>query len=349
MLKLFPQNRALTEALEAEMSGNHSLAYEILSPFWKDVTEMPETVGLSVGESAEVYLRCGSVVGFLGRSRKIENAQEIARNLLKESLTRFQDLQLKEKIAECENNLSLTYERIGLISEAREHLQKALEVKIPNTHPTRLYSHIINSLLDLAESNYLLILENFALLESTFSEHANNLFKGCFFNNVGLALKNLDRNEEALEKLLTARYWFTKAEHFVYCGLVENNLARLYVRDERFIEAHHFAQKAENTFKLVGDISRNGYSLNTRAEIFLAEEEYEKALEYAEKSIDLLENDENLFYLVKTLKSKAVCLTKLGKKDEVKETIDQAFSIAENLDQKIIAELKKDIIPLIEN
>lgn len=349
MLKLFPQNQALTEALEAEMSGNHSLAYEILSPFWKDINEMPETEGLSVGESAEVYLRCGSVVGYLGRSRKIENAQKIARKLLKESLKRFQNLELKEKIAECENAIALTYERVGLIPEAREHLQKALEIEIPNTHPTRLYSHIICSLLDLAESNYLLILENCAVLESTFLEHANFLFNGCFFNNYGLALKNLDQIEEALEKLLTARYWFTKAEHFIYCGLVENNLARLYAKDERFIEAHHFAQKAENTFKLVGDISRRGYSLNTRAEIFLAEEEFEKAWEYADKSLDLLKNDENLFYLVKSLKSKAVCLTKLGKNDEVKETLDRAFEIAENLDQKVLVELKKEILPLCEN
>lgn len=349
MLKLFPQNRALSEALEAEISGNHSLAFEILSPFWSDLSKMPETDGLSVGESAEVYLRCGSVVGFLGRSRKIENAQEIARKLLGVALERFQDLDLKEKIAECENIIALTYERIGKIPEAREHLQKALEIEIPQTHPTRLYSHIIESLLNLAESNYLVILEHCAVQENIFLENANSLFKGCFFNNYGLALKNLNRNDEALEKLLTARYWFTKAEHFVYCGLAENNLARLYTKDGRFIEAHHFAQKAENTFKLVGDVSREGFSLNTRAEIFLAEENFEKALEFTENSLKILEVDENLFYKTKVLKTKGDCLTKLGKLAEAKPIFEKALQIADKLDEKIRIELKSEIQSTIES
>jgi tetratricopeptide (TPR) repeat protein len=304
MLKLFPQNPALSEALEAEMSGNHSLAFDLLSPFWKDFNETPNTEGLSEEAAAEVFLRCGSVAGFLGRSKRIKNAQEISRKLLNEALSRYEELGIDEKIAECENHLALTFERSGLIAEARPHLQNALSKNISETHPTRLYSHIIDSLLNLAESKDQEIVDDSIYLENIFREYANFLYKGSFYNNFGLGLKNLGRTDEALEKLLTARYYFTKAEHFVYCGLLENNLARLYCSEDRFVEAHHFAQKAENTFKLVGDISRRGFSLNTRANIFLAEENYEDALDFADKALAFWKMTKTSYILSKHIKPK---------------------------------------------
>ena len=301
----------LADVSEAEMDGDYSRAYQLLSVFWNDFRVQPNTAELSDDLVAEVFLRCGSVAGYLGRSRKIPEAQDVSRNLLTEAKQKFLQLGLEAKVAECDNYLALTYERIGDVRNARDYLNSAFSRDIPINHPIRLYSHIIDSLLNLVEKNYEGIIQSSIMLENLFQDCPNKIYQGCFYNNYGLALKNLDRTDEALDKFLSARHFFFEARHHQYCGLLENNIARLYTVSGQFKEAHNFASKAENTFKLVGDFSRQGYSLDTQANIFLAEGNYAKALEFAEKGIKFLNNGENMMFLLETHKTKIKTLIHL--------------------------------------
>ena len=59
----------LKEVSEAEMNGDYSRAYQLLSVFWNDFRIQPNTTELSDDLVAEVFLRCGSIAGYLGRSR----------------------------------------------------------------------------------------------------------------------------------------------------------------------------------------------------------------------------------------------------------------------------------------
>lgn len=325
----------LADVSEAEMNGDYSRAYQLLSVFWNDFRMQPNTTELSDDLVAEVFLRCGSIAGYLGRSRKLSEAQEISRNLLAEAKHKFLQLESETKIAECDNYLALTYERIGDVKNARDCLNRAFSRDIPVNHSTRLYSHIIDTLLNLAEKNYENIVQNCILLENLFQNCCNKIYQGCFYNNYGLALKNLERINEALDKFLTARHFFFEAGHHQYCGLLENNIAHLYIAKKQFKEAHNFADKAENTFKLVGDFCRQGYSLDTQASVFLAEENYEKALEYAEKGIRFLQNGENLMFLLETLKTKIKALTYINKHSEALECVAKAGQVAKQIDAEI--------------
>ena len=220
----------LNQTLKSEMCGDYSRAYQLLSVFWNDFRVKPNTSELSDDVVAEVFLRCGSISGYLGRLGKITEAQEVSKKLLFEAKQKFLTARNGNiKLAECNNYLALTYERTGDIKTAREYLEEAFEIKMSVDHPVRLFSHVIDSLLNLAEKNYEIIVQNCVLLESLFTDCPNKNLKGCFYNNYGLALKNLDKSNEALDKFLTARHLFFEMEHHQYCGLLENNIAHLYL------------------------------------------------------------------------------------------------------------------------
>lgn len=333
----------INEVFEAELIGDYSRAYQLLAVFWNDFRVKPDIRELPADIVAEVYLRCGSVAGYLGRSKQIGNAQEISRSLLTEAKERFIQLGAEAKISECENYLSLSYERVGDINNARQFLESAFMRNLPINHPSRLHSHIIDSLLKLAEKNFEEIVLSSPMLEGLFQQSDNNILKGCFYNHYGLALKNTGKPEEALDKYLTARYFFFEAGHHQYCGALENNIANLYLAEKQYKEAHNFAQKAENSFKLVGDFSRQGFSLDTRANIFLAEENFEKACEFSDKAIKLLQNGESLYFLVEAYLTKTKSLVRLERHAEAKELSEKAKEIVGKIDGKIEKNIVEEI------
>ena len=103
---------------QAELIGDYfesiSTAVRLLERFQDqpDIRELPADI------VADIYLRCGSIAGYLGRSKQFTDAQQISRNLLTEALERFIQLGAESKISECENYLALSFERIGDIKNA---------------------------------------------------------------------------------------------------------------------------------------------------------------------------------------------------------------------------------------
>ena len=146
-----------------------------------------------------------------------------------------------------------------------------------------------------------------------------------------------------MDKYLTARYFFFEAGHHQYCGALENNIANLYLAEKQYKEAHNFAQKAENSFKLVGDFSRQGFSLDTRATIFLEEENFEKACEFSDKAIKLLKNGESLYFLAEAYLTKTKSLVKLNRHTEAKEFSEKAKEIVSKIDGQIEKNIVEEI------
>lgn len=333
----------INEVFEAELIGDYSRAYQLLAVFWNDFRIKPDIRELPADIVADIYLRCGSIAGYLGRSKRLTDAQEISRNLITEAMERFIQLGAETKIAECENYLSLSFERVGDVKNAEIFLESAFNRNIPINHPTRLHSHIISSLLKIAKKNYGEIIQSSVALEGLFQQSENNIFKGCFYNHFGLALKNTGKTTEALDRYLTARIYFFEAGHHQYCGALENNIANLYLAEKQFKEAHNFAQKAENSFKLVGDFSRQGFSLDTRANIFLAEEKFEKAIEFSDKAIKLLKTGENINFLAEAFLTKTKILIELERHTEAAEFSAKAKEIVTEIDGPVEKNINNEI------
>jgi hypothetical protein len=112
-------NEVIQNAKQHESIGRYDDAAKILSKYWKNTNERPDTSELNKAEQAEVLLRCGSLAGYIGSCKQKKDAQEFAQTLITEASRLFWLSGDIEKIAECETSMAITYQRIGQLSEAR--------------------------------------------------------------------------------------------------------------------------------------------------------------------------------------------------------------------------------------
>jgi len=333
---------SLRKLFKLERCGKYEEALAELRDIWEDTTTFPNVEGFESREAAEIMLRCGSIIGFLGHNKQIPNAQEKSKNLLTEAHNRFLDIYDVEKIAECENYLALAYWRTGELNEAESFIEEALSHNLTISNNTRIYSHLTKSLIFLSSGRYEEIVKNCAKLETNFQKYGDAFLNGSFCTNLGLALKNLGNITESLKRLELARHYHQKSRHQIYLGTVENNLAQLYKLESRFSKAHEAIDNATKIFKQIKDKTREGFSLDTKAQIYFAERKYADALKTSEKAISILKKSENKAYLVETYMTKAKTLIYL--EDDVSTATLCLFQAVQLALTNISEEAAKDLI-----
>jgi tetratricopeptide (TPR) repeat protein len=298
----------LKQLLKFEKCGRYEEALAHLEDIWEDPSGLPRVDDFEPRAAAEIILRCGSLIGFHGHNNQIQDAQERSKNLLTEAHRRFLKIADREKTAECENYLALAYWRTGELVEAETWVESALAYHLPASNNTRIYSHLIKSLIFLSDGRYDEIVLNLGKIEADFMECGDAFLTGSFRTNLGLALKNLGRTTEALKNFELAGYYHRKSGHQIYLGTVENNLAQLYKTENRFGKAYAAINCALKIYKKVKDRTREGSSLDTKAQIYFAEGKYADALKTSEKSINILTKSENAAYLVESYSTKVKAL-----------------------------------------
>jgi tetratricopeptide (TPR) repeat protein len=294
----------LKKLFKFERCGKYDEALTELRDIWDDTTTFPNVEEFEPRAAAEIVLRCGSIIGFLGHNKQIPKAQEKSKNLLTEARNRFLDIYDVEKIAECENYLALAYWRTSELNEAESFIEEALSHNLTISNDTRIYSHLTKSLIFLSSGKYEEIVKDCAKLEDDFRKYGDAFLNGSFCTNLGIAYQELGKTSEALKNFELARYFHQKSRHQTYLGTVENNLAQLYKLVNRFAEAHKVVNNSTKIFKQIKDRTREGFSLDTKAQIYFAEGKYADALTLAEKSISILTKSENKAYLVESYLTK---------------------------------------------
>jgi len=298
-------NELVRELVALERSGLFEHALAELRGIWDDVTADPLVDDLDARVAANIRLRCGALIGFLGHSRQLPHAQDRSRNLLTSARSAFLESYQPEKIAECENYLALAYWRTGETNEAESWIEESRSHDIPEDCDARLYSHVIRQLILFSQKRFAEIYAEFGNLEQTFVEHADNFLAGGFYMNFGIAAKNLGDIAEALDAVQKGRDFFTLAGNRIQLAMAENNLSQLYKSEGRFIEAHQAIDRATEIFKTIGDRTREGFSLDSKALIYLDEGKFDAGLEAVEHGITILRNSENFGYLTETIATKA--------------------------------------------
>ena len=298
-------NELLRELLALERSGMFDQGLVELRGVWDDVTTDPVVDDLDARLAANIHLRCGALIGFLGHSRQLPLAQDRSRNLLTRARSAFLESYQPEKIAECENYLALAYWRTGETNEAESWIEESRSHDISDHCDARLYSHVIRQLILFSQKRFAEIYAEFGNLEPIFVEYADNFLAGNFYMNFGIAAKNLGDIAEALDAVQKSRDFFTRAGNKIQLAMAENNLSQLYKLEKRFVEAHQAIDRATEIFKTIGDRTREGFSLDSKALIYLDEGKFEAALEVVEQGIAILQKSENYGYLIETIATKA--------------------------------------------
>ena len=291
----------LKRLFKLERSGKYDEALAELRDIWDDITTFPNIEEYEPRAQAEIILRCGALIGFLGHNKQIPNSQEKSKNLLTEARNRFLKIYNVEKIAECENYLALAYWRTGELVEAETWIEESLSHSLLNSSDVKIYSLLIRSVILLANEKYEEVVSNLEPFQTDFQKYGDAFLNGSFCTNLGFALRNLGKTAEALEKYKLAIHFHQKSGHQIYLGTVENNRAYFYKSINRFVEAHEAIDSSTKIFKRIKDRTREGFSLDTKAQIYFAEGKYKEALKTSEKAIAILNRSENKAYLVESL------------------------------------------------
>src|ERR1044071_228464 len=223
---LLPQNeRARLRcqlAKELENVGNYETAREAMGDLWSRVGEYPVLHGLDEATAAEVLLRVGVLTGWIGSVKQIEAAQETAKNLITESIRRFEVLQDTLKVAEAQTELGYCYWRQGGFDEARVVLQEALG-RLPTDSEGRAIALLRLAIIEGALKRYNDALRIDLEAAPLFQKSINNAHRGKFHNQFGFVLKNLgamekrqDYIDRALIEFAAASFYFEQAGHTRY-------------------------------------------------------------------------------------------------------------------------------------
>jgi AraC-like DNA-binding protein len=317
----------IQNAKQHESIGRYDDAAKILAKYWKNTNERPDTSELNKAEQAEVLLRCGSLAGYIGSCNQKKDAQEFAQTLITEANRLFYLFADIEKIAECETYMASTYQRVGQLDEARGWINAALERGIDKHCEVRLYSHIIENLILFEEKKYVELVNKCKMIEPLFRNSQFYILQGDFNNSYAFGLMKTGDRNGALSRFKLAKTFYARTNHFLYLAGVENNLAILFKIEQVYTEAHQSAKVARETYKKLGDKTREGYSIDTQAQIYLAEGKYKEALKCANEAIAILQKGENYLYLENSLQTKNHIQLHLKDYSGLMETISEVIRI----------------------
>ena len=232
-------------AKQLEKAGDYEAACEAVSEFWPERDAPLNLNGLDEATTAEVLLRVGALAGWLGSTDQTEGSQEMAKNLITQSIDLFQHLGLAERVAEARGDLALSYWREGSYDEARISLVDALDCLGEKDSDLRalllIRAGIIEERTQQLHEAMRLYNEAAPLLDRS-EDHA---LKGTFHNEYGLVFRQLaapenreDYLDRALMEYTAASFHFERAGNTRYLARVENNLGYLFFKIGKYDDAH---------------------------------------------------------------------------------------------------------------
>jgi CheY-like chemotaxis protein/tetratricopeptide (TPR) repeat protein len=324
-------------AKELEEVGNYEAAREAMGELWSRVGERPVLEGLDKATAGEVLLRVGVLTGWLGSTKQIEGAQETAKNLISESITKFEALQDTGKVAEAQTEIAYCYWREGARNEARLWLREALSRLAGVDGETKLVTLLRGAIVERTSGRYndalRLLTEALPLVEQT----ANDALKGKVHNQFALVLRFLgvtehreDYIDRALIEYTAASYHFEQAGHTRYQACVENNLGFLFCAIKKFPEAHQHLDRAQALFTSMKDDVHTAQVDDTRARVLLAEGRVTEAEKIVHSAVQVLERGGEQSLLAEALTTHGLALARMGDHRLARRTLRRAIEVAQN-------------------
>jgi tetratricopeptide (TPR) repeat protein len=228
--------------------------------------------------------------------------------MLTSALGVFEHLGIAEKSAECENHIALTYSRTGEYSESRTWLDAAFARNLPATNIHRLATTMYGMLISVAELSFQPVLDVYRRNEGLFREWADDWIGSSFYLNAGVAFGESGQPEEAIRCFEIAGFRAERSSIKPSLASIQNELAHVFMSLGRYEKAHLSVDKGIDIYRQIGDESREGMLLDTKAAIFLEQGNFERALKTIERAINVLRDGENKGFLSEAYATEAKIL-----------------------------------------
>jgi tetratricopeptide (TPR) repeat protein len=326
-------------ALELRDNGDAKGALEIMRPLWRGVGTRPVTQGLQPETAADVLFCTGVLTGWIGNSNQIKEAQEIAKDLISESITYYQSNGFLSKTAEARSELAYCYWREGQVNEARIMLHEALERLPPQLGLKR--ARALLKLVDVEHSaaRHYDALKILTDNSDVFASITHLPVKASYHNELAITwgtLGTAENQPEYFQRALTeykaAEHQLKKAKNHIYCASVRNNEARVLSKLGRFKEAHRLSDQARKVAVRFKNRTLTAQFDSTRAEILIAEGRFKTAEAVARRAATALAKVRHRCWLADALILQAIAEARLGKQARTQIILQRAIKVAHEAD-----------------
>ena len=334
-----PDERAIFRcelAKQYEESGNYEAARDAMGELWRGIGEPPNVEGLDQRVMGRVWLRIGVIIGWLSTTNQIGSSQEIAKNYITQSIAIFESQGALKEVAEAQAEIAVCYGREGALDNARIMLSEALSKLTDHDGDLKGLTLLRSAIVEKLANRLTNALNTMTKAAPLFEASTNHALRGRFHNELATVLKNLGAAESrseyidrALIEYAAAGYHFEQAHHDRYQAYVENNLAMLFFRANRFAEAHERLDRAQALFTTLRDDVQLAQVAETRALVLLAQGDLIQAERFTRTAVQLLENGDERSLLAEALTTHGTALARLHRADQARSILERAIDIAE--------------------
>lgn len=308
-----------------------------MRPFWKHFGERPQIDGLNPPIVPEVLLHVGILTRWIGSKNQISEAQEIAKDLISESITLFEALGDFPRVAAARSELAICYWWAGALDEARIMLTEALK-RITTEGNTRANALIFLAAVEWSALRYSHSLKLLTENAPLFRKIPNPTIKGTYHNQLAMVLRKLVTAENSAEyfRRIIREYeeadrHFKLAHNTLFRADVKNNVGNVLRQICRFKEAHKYLSEARRLAVIIKDKAVVAQIDDTRAQLLTDEGRLEEAKAVARGSVSSLRKSGHQVLLVDSLITYGIALARLGRREQAQFTFQNAIELAHEI------------------
>lgn len=321
-------------ALEQKDRGDYAGAQEIMRPFSKRIGEPPKITGLESSVAAEVLLCVGILTSWIGSKNQISDAQELAKNLITQSITYFESSKDVTKVALAQSEIAYCYYREGTLNEARSWLHDALN-KLTFEGAARARALLKLTTVECSAGRFHEALDLLNKNEALFRKITNHTIKGNYHHELAIILRNLATTENrpenfrrAIDEYKEAEAQFRLAHNQIFRADLIANVGYLFYKLSRYKEAHKYLNEARRLTVRFKNKASTAQIDDSLAQLLIVEGKLTEAERVARRAVATLRKGEHLCMMAEALITQGVALSRLGRTARARFTFRQAIEAA---------------------
>jgi tetratricopeptide (TPR) repeat protein len=310
-----------------------------MRPLWS-MGEQPKLEGLHASVAPEVLLRVGILTGWIGSKSQFKDAQEIAKNLITESITYFESVADRQKVAAARVELAYCYWRNGELNEARIMLREALK-RLTTEGTTKARALLKLVTIENSAARYTDSLKILSENASLFKRITNHTVKGDYHNELAITLEEIAASEkrndyflQAIQEYKAADHQFKLAGNPIFRASVKNNVGVILFNLSRFKEAHRFLDEARRLTVSFRDKAKTAQIDETRAQVLIAQGNLREAESVARKAVAALRRAGHHCLVADALITQGIALARLRRTERAQFVFQKAIEVALQVDAR---------------
>jgi tetratricopeptide (TPR) repeat protein len=332
-------------ALEQKDRGDYAAAQATMRPLWKRVGESPKTTGLEPAVAAEILLCVGILTSWIGSKNQIRDAQELAKNLITQSMTYFESSRDISKVAIAQSEMAYCYYREGTLNEARSWLHDALN-KLTFQGAARARALLKLTTVECSAGRFHEALELLNENEALFRKITNYTIKGGYHHELAIILRNLATRENrpeyfrrAINEYKEADAQFRLAQNPIFRADLIANVGYLLYKISRYKEAHKYLNEARRLTVRFKNKASTAQIDDSLAQLLIAEGRLAEAERIARRAVAALRKGGHFCMMAEALITEGVALARSGRTARAHFIFRQAIESAHQVNALNIAGL----------